>query len=136
MDRRSEIVQSSNRYNLSLGSNKSTGSAIGETGTYDVTNAELKAKNEHENIVNNNVPLTQTISDLSPYTNGNSLSQVTQTNGSSNTLETNDGELKKKKWPTDQAYFLAKEILMTERTYKKDLEVINTVKYSNLIKTN
>jgi len=27
--------------------------------------------------------------------------------------------------PTDKAYFIAKEILMTERTYKKDLEVIN-----------
>ena len=29
--------------------------------------------------------------------------------------------------PTDKAYFIAKEILMTERTYKKDLEVINLV---------
>ena len=30
--------------------------------------------------------------------------------------------------PTDKAYFIAKEILMTERTYKKDLEVINLVR--------
>ena len=26
---------------------------------------------------------------------------------------------------TDKAYFIAKEILMTERTYKKDLEIIH-----------
>lgn len=31
------------------------------------------------------------------------------------------------KWPTDKSYFLAKEILMTERTYKKDLDVLNSV---------
>ena len=34
--------------------------------------------------------------------------------------------------PTDKAYFIAKEILMTERTYKKDLEVINLVRLSLL----
>ena len=32
---------------------------------------------------------------------------------------------KKKRYPTERPYFIAKEILMTERTYKKDLEVIN-----------
>ena len=31
------------------------------------------------------------------------------------------------RYPTDRAYFIAKEILMTERTYKKDLEIINLV---------
>lgn len=29
-------------------------------------------------------------------------------------------------WPTEPYYFLAKEILMTERTYKKDLDILNT----------
>ncbi|XP_067014645.2 FERM, ARHGEF and pleckstrin domain-containing protein 1 [Anabrus simplex] len=33
-------------------------------------------------------------------------------------------EVRKKRFPIDRAYFIAKEILMTERTYKKDLEVI------------
>ncbi|CAG0882114.1 unnamed protein product [Darwinula stevensoni] len=33
-------------------------------------------------------------------------------------------EVRRKRFPTDKAYFIAKEILMTERTYKKDLEVI------------
>ncbi|XP_012060852.1 PREDICTED: FERM, RhoGEF and pleckstrin domain-containing protein 1-like [Atta cephalotes] len=32
---------------------------------------------------------------------------------------------KTKRWPTDKAYYIAKELLMTERTYKKDLDVIN-----------
>ncbi|XP_054290625.1 FERM, ARHGEF and pleckstrin domain-containing protein 1-like [Macrosteles quadrilineatus] len=36
-----------------------------------------------------------------------------------------DGEVKKKRNTSDKAYFIAKEILMTERTYRKDLEVIN-----------
>jgi len=37
----------------------------------------------------------------------------------------NDTTGRRKRHPTDKAYFIAKEILMTERTYKKDLEVIN-----------
>jgi hypothetical protein len=31
------------------------------------------------------------------------------------------------RYPVDTAYFIAKEFLMTERTYKKDLEIINVV---------
>lgn len=33
------------------------------------------------------------------------------------------------RYPADKAYFIAKEILMTERTYLKDLEVITLVSY-------
>lgn len=36
-------------------------------------------------------------------------------------------DMKRKRWPTDREYFIAKELLMTERTYKKDLDIINTV---------
>ena len=32
------------------------------------------------------------------------------------------------RYPTDRPYFIAKEILMTERTYKKDLEIVNLVR--------
>ncbi|XP_043513816.1 FERM, ARHGEF and pleckstrin domain-containing protein 1-like isoform X2 [Frieseomelitta varia] len=40
--------------------------------------------------------------------------------------EVEDTEVRKtKRWPTDKAYYIAKELLMTERTYKKDLDVIN-----------
>ena len=31
------------------------------------------------------------------------------------------------RYPTERPYFIAKEILMTERTYKKDLEILNVV---------
>lgn len=31
------------------------------------------------------------------------------------------------KFPTDKAYFIAKELLTTERTYLKDLQVITEV---------
>ena len=35
------------------------------------------------------------------------------------------------KFPTDKAYFIAKELLTTERTYLKDLQVITEVKRTN-----
>uniref|UniRef100_A0A3Q3WLU1 FERM, ARHGEF and pleckstrin domain-containing protein 1 n=1 Tax=Mola mola TaxID=94237 RepID=A0A3Q3WLU1_MOLML len=35
-----------------------------------------------------------------------------------------DEEARRKKFPTDKAYFIAKELLTTERTYIKDLQVI------------
>merc|ERR1719431_1353634 len=43
--------------------------------------------------------------------------------GGMDTLDNDTG--RRKRHPTDKSYFIAKEILMTERTYKKDLEVIN-----------
>ena len=32
---------------------------------------------------------------------------------------------RKKRFPADKAYYIAKELLMTERTYRKDLQVLN-----------
>ncbi|XP_059082056.1 FERM, ARHGEF and pleckstrin domain-containing protein 2-like [Tigriopus californicus] len=49
------------------------------------------------------------------------LSPVSSKSGGTDT----DLEFKKKKYPVDRTYFITKEILMTERTYKKDLEIIN-----------
>ncbi|NXU88862.1 FARP2 protein, partial [Xiphorhynchus elegans] len=45
-----------------------------------------------------------------------------------------DDEMKRKRCPTDKAYFIAKEILATERTYLKDLEVITVWFRSAVIK--
>ncbi|XP_055069922.2 FERM, ARHGEF and pleckstrin domain-containing protein 2 isoform X5 [Misgurnus anguillicaudatus] len=45
-------------------------------------------------------------------------------------------EGRRKRYPTDKAYFIAKEILMTERTYLKDLEVITVWFRSAVIKEN
>ena len=33
------------------------------------------------------------------------------------------------RYPADKAYYIAKELLMTERTYKKDLEVLTVVRH-------
>ncbi|NWX33672.1 FARP2 protein, partial [Notiomystis cincta] len=47
-----------------------------------------------------------------------------------------DDEMKRKRCPSDKAYFIAKEILATERTYLKDLEVITVWFRSAVIKEN
>lgn len=105
-------MQSPNRYDLSLGSDKSSTSRNGTT-TYDVVEAE---RNNQQNIINNNTMASTPTSIGSTQTNGNTLDR--------------NGDTYKKKWPTDKAYFLSKEILMTERTYKRDLDVINSVSLS------
>lgn len=92
--------RSDHRYDLTMGSDKSASM------TYDLVEAE---RNNHQNIINNNVITSPSIH---------------QTNGNG-TLERCD--TLRKKWPTDKAYYISKEILMTERTYRRDLDVINLV---------
>uniref|UniRef100_A0A672LHB3 FERM, ARHGEF and pleckstrin domain-containing protein 1 n=1 Tax=Sinocyclocheilus grahami TaxID=75366 RepID=A0A672LHB3_SINGR len=41
-----------------------------------------------------------------------------------------EDEVRRKRFPTDKAYFIAKELLTTERTYLKDLEVITSFQKS------
>ncbi|KAF7709599.1 FERM, ARHGEF and pleckstrin domain-containing protein 1 isoform X1 [Silurus meridionalis] len=49
------------------------------------------------------------------------------------TLRTDDEEEnRRKRFPTDKAYFIAKELLTTERTYLKDLELI-TLSFQNAL---
>uniref|UniRef100_A0A8D0D1Y0 FERM, ARHGEF and pleckstrin domain-containing protein 2 n=1 Tax=Sander lucioperca TaxID=283035 RepID=A0A8D0D1Y0_SANLU len=55
--------------------------------------------------------------------------------GSNAKLEEEE-EGRRKRYPTDKAYFIAKEILTTERTYLKDLEVITVWFRSAVIKEN
>ncbi|XP_036400732.1 FERM, ARHGEF and pleckstrin domain-containing protein 1-like isoform X2 [Megalops cyprinoides] len=43
-----------------------------------------------------------------------------------------EDEVRRKRFPTDKAYFIAKELLTTERTYLKDLEVI-TVAFQDAV---
>ncbi|KAK2179155.1 hypothetical protein NP493_509g01014 [Ridgeia piscesae] len=40
------------------------------------------------------------------------------------TRDDSEDDVKRKHYPADKAYYIAKELLMTERTYKKDLELI------------
>jgi FERM, RhoGEF and pleckstrin domain protein 2 len=107
---RSEKMSATNRYDMTLGSDKSASM------TYDLVEAE---QNNHQNYVNNNNNMNSL--PLSPppslHTNGNGMG----------TLERSD--TLRKKWPTDKAYYISKEILMTERTYRRDLDVINLVNY-------
>uniref|UniRef100_A0A3B3Y741 FERM, ARHGEF and pleckstrin domain-containing protein 1 n=1 Tax=Poecilia mexicana TaxID=48701 RepID=A0A3B3Y741_9TELE len=43
-----------------------------------------------------------------------------------------EDEVRRKRFPTDRAYFIAKELLTTERTYLKDLEVV-TVSFQSVV---
>ncbi|XP_010893203.1 FERM, ARHGEF and pleckstrin domain-containing protein 1 isoform X2 [Esox lucius] len=43
-----------------------------------------------------------------------------------------EDEVRRKRFPTDRAYFIAKELLTTERTYLKDLEVV-TVSFQDAV---
>ncbi|XP_054887273.1 FERM, ARHGEF and pleckstrin domain-containing protein 1-like isoform X2 [Poeciliopsis prolifica] len=43
-----------------------------------------------------------------------------------------EDEVRRKRFPTDRAYFIAKELLTTERTYLKDLEVV-TVSFRSVV---
>ena len=52
---------------------------------------------------------------------------------SSRGTDDSEEETRRKRFPADKAYYIAKELLMTERTYKKDLEVITVVSDSKFI---
>ncbi|KAJ8255626.1 hypothetical protein COCON_G00194900 [Conger conger] len=53
-------------------------------------------------------------------------------NDGGGTRTDDEDEVRRKRFPTDKAYFIAKELLTTERTYLKDLEVI-TVSFQNSV---
>lgn len=105
-----------------------------EEGRNDSPKSEKRIMNSTPNhIYSNNVNVITS----TPKVNGYPISPISELNspelspyktlkdkgpGSADTL---DGEVKKKRSAADKAYFIAKEFLMTERTYRKDLEVIN-----------
>ena len=82
-----------------------------------------------------NASYNSKLDDISPIKNLakeqllNSINANTTTNGTTTTIIAEiEGEVKKRtKLPIDKTYYIAKEILMTELTYKKDLDVINVV---------
>uniref|UniRef100_A0A668AAI2 FERM, ARHGEF and pleckstrin domain-containing protein 1 n=1 Tax=Myripristis murdjan TaxID=586833 RepID=A0A668AAI2_9TELE len=49
-------------------------------------------------------------------------------NDASSIRTDDEDEVRRKRFPTDRAYFIAKELLTTERTYLKDLEVVTVVR--------
>lgn len=73
------------------------------------------------NNMNSNSDVT-TSPELSPL---KSMKDELQRGSSEQVSIAGEAEVKKKRVQADRAYFIAKELLMTERTYRKDLEVIN-----------
>ncbi|XP_004529222.1 FERM, ARHGEF and pleckstrin domain-containing protein 2 isoform X2 [Ceratitis capitata] len=106
LDRRGEVGTPQNRYDLTLGSDKSSSLSRSEAGTYDVIQAEIQHAKRHE------LPTCVAMSNNNNGPNAGNSVDV-------------ENDSKKRKWPTEKSYFLAKELLMTERTYKKDLEILN-----------
>ncbi|XP_065364796.1 FERM, ARHGEF and pleckstrin domain-containing protein 2 isoform X1 [Calliphora vicina] len=96
------------RRDLTIGSDKSSSLSRSEAGTYDVIQAEIQHAKRQEH----------TTGSATVNSNGPSA-------GAASSSADNDVEAKKRKWPTEKSYFLAKELLMSERTYKKDLEIFN-----------
>ncbi|XP_005178686.1 FERM, ARHGEF and pleckstrin domain-containing protein 1 isoform X5 [Musca domestica] len=103
------------RRDLTIGSDKSSSLSRSEAGTYDVIQAEIQHAKRHE-LATGQAAVVNTNGAVG---GGGSVS------GSTNAGDS-DAEGKKRKWPTEKSYFLAKELLMSERTYKKDLEILNT----------
>lgn len=98
------------------------------------------------NVVNISTPINGNYigmppDDLSPVKNFvkeqflNNINANTTSNGTNTTtiIAEIEGEVKKKSKNLDRTYYIAKEILMTELTYKKDLDVINVVCLINMV---
>ncbi|XP_044743912.1 FERM, ARHGEF and pleckstrin domain-containing protein 1 isoform X2 [Chrysoperla carnea] len=99
----------------------------------DIDNSTEKPDKENlENVSsqNNNNSLYN-ISSNSTSPTSPDLQQPTTTvlnnsvNNNINGNHVDENGKKKYRWPTDKSFFIAKEILMTEKIYKKDLDVIN-----------
>lgn len=113
LNRQGELVTTpQHRYDLSLGSDKSSSLSRSEGGVYDVVQAESRI-NHHQMSSENNGNIVN--NDLYPM-NGHS------------SADSRDGDSLKfrKASPGERSYFIAREILMTERTYKKDLDILHT----------
>lgn len=127
-----------NRYDLSLGSDKS-GSLTRDTGSYDISKWTQGSSDLCEFL--NFLPLDQAEqrAKMEDNHNNNTNGGGTLTRSILGTLDSSMNgtmDMKRKRWPTDREYFIAKELLMTERTYKKDLDIINTVRLLNDISIN
>ncbi|KAH8294883.1 hypothetical protein KR018_003853, partial [Drosophila ironensis] len=116
LDRRGEITTPPTRYDLTLGSDKSSSLSRSEAGTYDVIQAEIQHAKRQE--------LATGVA-TAAHQNGHNGNGSARAHPMT-TQHDIEAEVKKRKWPTEPSYFLAKELLMTERTYKKDLDVLNS----------
>lgn len=79
---------------------------------------------------NQNESKTNTIDSLiGRHSFDNKLPNNRNTSDTNINSNTGEGETRKRRGNADRGYFIAKELLSTERTYKKDLEVVNIVSF-------
>lgn len=97
--------------------------------TTSTPNNKVVNGNANDNSINENEEISpiKSLSTKEQYLN--SLNANSTLNGNTTTIIAEiEGEAKKKPRTTlDKTYYIAKEILTTELTYKKDLDVINIV---------
>ncbi|CAN7996036.1 unnamed protein product, partial [Ixodes hexagonus] len=74
--------------------------------------------------VDNDVSTASSVSLSSPTQNDDRDTTIGDLSCLGARLDSSASDIRRKKYPCEKAYFIAKELLMTERTYKKDLEVV------------
>lgn len=91
-------------------------------------NSLINHGNFHLDIVDLNANDSKTIG--TAYKNKDNIDGIPITNNKT-ASEGNEvySEVKKKRYNIDKGYFMVKELLSTERTYNKDLDVINKVSF-------
>lgn len=100
--------------------------------SYKEVNGNISNLSVNANYNNSKIDEISPIKNLAKEQLLNSINANTTSNGTNTTtiIAEIEGEVKKKsKHPIDKTYYIAKEILMTELTYKKDLDVINVVSW-------
>lgn len=130
LNRQGEVASPQHRYDLSMGSDKSSSLSRSEGGVYDVVQAENRINNNQSesngNVINNDSYSTNGHSTLDSRDGSDSSKRRVNSFFSINFNQNNNGFVLFQLTPSEKSYFLAREILMTERTYKKDLDILNT----------
>lgn len=72
----------------------------------------------------NDISAMSSVEQSLPPQNGGGDATMGDLSSLGSRLDSSASDIRRKKYPCEKAYFIAKELLMTERTYKKDLEVV------------
>lgn len=120
---RNDVVNDAVLFNVSSMKNQSPDSnyiqtnVLSELSMNDQNQKQSSKLNAGDSLIGNNSLDTKLMKN---YNNRSTLED-------NSTPGTGDTENKRKRFANDRGYFIAKELLSTERTYKKDLDVINLV---------
>ncbi|XP_028929131.1 FERM, ARHGEF and pleckstrin domain-containing protein 1 isoform X1 [Ornithorhynchus anatinus] len=117
MEEEEEVVKAESQQNPPQTQQPSTGSL---TGSPHLSELSINSQGGH-------TAANTTLSpNLSPDAKQPSPLVSPLLNDQASTRTDDEEEVKRKRFPTDKAYFIAKEVSTTERTYLKDLEVITS----------